>query len=80
MSVREKIGIRYQIVVEESPEYVVYQIYDHIHQGYKLHGGLVVDNGTFYQAFTKAEDVYLTGGRKTRKRNVKSRKTRRSRK
>jgi len=80
MAASQKIGIRYDIVSDETPEYFVSQIHDHIHQGYKLHGGLVVDNGTFYQALTKAEDVYLTGGRMTRKRNVKRRTALKSRK
>jgi hypothetical protein len=79
MAASQKIGIRYDIVSDETPEYFVSQIHDHIHQGYKLHGGLVVDNGTFYQALTKAEDVYLTGGRMTRK-SRKGRKALKSRK
>jgi len=70
--------LRYHIVGEESPEYFVSEIHDRLDQGYKLHGGMAVDNGTFYQAVIKNE---MAGGRRTHKRRAqKKRKTRRTRK
>lgn len=75
-----KVGIRYHIVGEESPEVFVSEIYGYIQQGYKLHGGMAVDNGTFYQALTKPDGAHLIGGRRTRKRNVKNCKSRRYKK
>ena len=65
--------LRYHIVGEESPEFFVSVIHDRLDEGYKLHGGMAVDNGTFYQALIKNE---MVGGRRTRK----SRKGRKSHK
>ena len=74
--------LRYHIVGEESPEFFVSEIHDRLDQGYKLHGGMAVDNGTFYQAVIKNE---MAGGRRTRKagkarKGRKAGKSRKSRK
>lgn len=64
----------YAVVDEKDLEMFVYIVEDMVSsQGWELHGGLVVDNGKFYQAFVKHNapsrnkelSEIFTGGRRS---------------
>ena len=71
--------LNYAIVEDESPAFFAHDVQELVEEGFKLHGGMTVDGGKYYQALIKNE---MAGGRMTRKagKGRKSRKTRKSNK
>jgi hypothetical protein len=68
--------LSYAIVEDEHPAMFIDDINQFLEDGFKLHGGMTVDNGKYYQALIKNE---MDGGRRTRK-TGKGRKSRNTRK
>ena len=71
--------ISYAIVENETDAIFAEEINELLEDGFKLHGGMTVDNGKYYQALIKNE---MAGGRRNRKSRKagKARKTSKSRK
>ena len=71
--------LSYAIVEDEHPAMFIDDINQFLEDGFKLHGGMTVDNGKYYQALIKNE---MDGGRRTRKtgKGHKARKASKSRK
>jgi hypothetical protein len=67
------------IVEDESPAFFAHDVQELVEEGFKLHGGMTVDGGKYYQALIKNE-AYGGGGKTRKRRAQKKRKTRRTRK